>query len=269
MSKYTTAGGSIKPQGTFFDLYGDHVQRYVWASQFLKNAKVLDAGCGHGYGSYYLAQDIASYVLGIDTDSKAIHYAWRHYRASNLDFKLMDVTKITVESEPFDAVVSFEVIEHLINAEHYLKEICRVLKPYGLFFLSTPNRKHKELLNKHGVSTNPLHIKEYYPDEIQKLLNKYFIIKGAFCEFHINDVKLPIDLYINRMRYASRCMIPTKLRRIFPSFVKTIWLKLNGLPSIPEYKGRWKDFQITQVNGADAIDWRFPTQLWYCTKKSN
>ena len=46
----------------------------------------------------------------------------------------------------FDAVISWEVMEHLENPFHFVREIARVLKPGGLFLFSTPNIQH--LTNK-------------------------------------------------------------------------------------------------------------------------
>jgi len=64
----------MTPQGRFLDLPGANVSRYLWASEHLKGRKVLDYGCGHGYGAYFLSDGIADLVLGIDSDSKAVSY---------------------------------------------------------------------------------------------------------------------------------------------------------------------------------------------------
>lgn len=136
-ARRTTKGGSFRPTGDFFDLHGEHVARYVWAGQFLKNLRVLDAGCGHGYGSDYLAKRIATHVLGIDSDPSAISFALCNYTRHNLDFRVMDVTKILFPPESFDAIVSFEVIEHLSNVDNYLEGIYKTLKHGGVFIMST------------------------------------------------------------------------------------------------------------------------------------
>jgi SAM-dependent methyltransferase len=64
-------------------------------------------------------------------------------------------------------VVSFQVIEHL-SADHlFLKEIHRVLKPGGIALITTPNRKM-------SLTRNPWHIREYLPEELKALAQKYF-----------------------------------------------------------------------------------------------
>ncbi len=44
-----------------------------------------------------------------------------------------------IPSEKYDSVTAGEVIEHVFNIDQFIKEIHRVLKPNGLFILSTPN----------------------------------------------------------------------------------------------------------------------------------
>jgi SAM-dependent methyltransferase len=64
-------------------------------------------------------------------------------------------------------VVTFQVIEHIVPDDLYVKEIARVLKPGGKLIVTTPNR-HMSL------SRNPWHIREYKPAELTALLKKHF-----------------------------------------------------------------------------------------------
>src|SRR5258708_940555 len=63
----------------------NHVKVYRFASQFCSGKKILDVGCGTGYGSSCLA-DSATSVVGIDFSRHAIAYAKRHYSARNIEF---------------------------------------------------------------------------------------------------------------------------------------------------------------------------------------
>ena len=42
--------------------------------------------------------------------------------------------------QTFDSVVSLQTIEHLWDQEGFVRECARVMRPGGLFVLSTPNR---------------------------------------------------------------------------------------------------------------------------------
>lgn len=121
--------------------YLEHIQRYQFAKKYIKEMKVLDLGCGAGYGSFELKKLGAKSVVGIDNDSKAIEYAISKFKIENLKFKIDNATNLSFPDSTFDIVVSFEVIEHIKDYRKYLKEVFRVLKKGGYFIFSTPNAK--------------------------------------------------------------------------------------------------------------------------------
>ena len=57
----------------------EHLPRYVFARQFAHDAKVLDFGCGTGYGAALLAET-ANSVLGLDIDPAALEWARHTHR---------------------------------------------------------------------------------------------------------------------------------------------------------------------------------------------
>ena len=75
-------------------------------------------------------------------------------------------------SNSFDFVITFQVIEHIINDEDFVREIHRVLKKGGKLILTTPNKKM-------SITRNPWHIREYTIEELQVLLKKYFAAVDA------------------------------------------------------------------------------------------
>ncbi len=91
-----------------------------------------------------------------------------HQRRSNIkDVIFGDMTCSDLPDESFDYVVSVEVIEHVEADDRFVSEISRVLKPGGIFLLTTPNGDWVE--NK-----NPDHKRHYKKRELSTLLNKYF-----------------------------------------------------------------------------------------------
>ncbi len=255
----TTAGGSIRPKGAFKDLPGDHVLRYLWVSQFAQHKTVLDAGCGHGYGSYYLSDGIARSVLAIDNDVDAIEFASQNYHGDNLEFRVMDVTKLILEPNSFDVVISFEVIEHLRDVKDYLEGVKNILKPSGLFVLSTPNKEYTIKTYTSGRSINPFHVREYNPSELIDLLGKYFTVKGVYAEFSDVDLRSRTQEFRD---YAYGCRMPRVLRRLFPNSVKNMWLKMKGLQRpLPR-----ENFRIEIVKDGDKFDDTLPVQLVLCEK---
>jgi SAM-dependent methyltransferase len=157
-----------------------HVAVYEFARTLAEGKRVIDIGCGEGYGSSILAGS-ASEVLGVDIAPEVVGHAERKYGTENLSFRVMDVNRLEVPPQSFDLAVSFQVAEHLADATGYFSEIARVLAPEGVALLSTPNR----LTISQGSETpiNPFHLREFTPEEFRSALDGYFEtveVKGLF-----------------------------------------------------------------------------------------
>lgn len=148
-----------------------NLSAYRWAMQFLEGVarvRVLDAACGAGYGSFALAARVGS-VVGVDRDLPTIEQARRRYRRPNLRFLPMDCTALAFADSSFEAVVSFETIEHVADDRRFLREVTRVLTSDGWLILSTPHGGTPGV-----VPDNPFHYREYGWDELQTLLGTHF-----------------------------------------------------------------------------------------------
>jgi O-antigen biosynthesis protein len=121
----------------------EHYHRYCLASRFVDKKRVLDIACGEGYGSAFLAK-WANEVVGIDSDSATIDHAREKYSSMrNLSFEVGNCCDIRETQGKFDAIVSFETIEHLERNDQskFLENVRRSLKPDGLFIVSSPERE--------------------------------------------------------------------------------------------------------------------------------
>jgi len=168
-TKMKTTGERMIPKiedGTYFE----HLHRYAFADEFVNNKIVLDIASGEGYGSFLLAKN-ADFVYGVDISEEAITYAKKNNRKDNLEFRVGNTSKIPLDSNSVDIVVSFETIEHHDQHDEMMKEIKRVLKKDGKLIISSPNKKYYSDENN---TTNHFHIKELHEDEFKMLLNNYF-----------------------------------------------------------------------------------------------
>lgn len=99
---------------------------------------ILDVGCGGGLMSVPFSR-LGYSVLGIDTSKEAIdvanHYANEHELSVN--FQHTELNNVT---ESFDVIFLLEILEHVDNPTHLLREASEKLKPGGLLFFSTLNR---------------------------------------------------------------------------------------------------------------------------------
>ncbi len=144
----------------------EHVARYRWASSCVSGLRVLDAGCGTGYGSRLLGAAGAASVTGVDIAEEAIEAA-RADGAEGVQFLRGDISDLPFEDASFDVVVCFEAIEHVHDQARTLDELHRLLNSTGLLIVSSPNRE----VYQEG---NPHHTHEFAPEELRGALEQRF-----------------------------------------------------------------------------------------------
>ncbi|HNU08564.1 MAG TPA: methyltransferase domain-containing protein [Pyrinomonadaceae bacterium] len=99
-----------------------------------RGARIIDLGAGQGAFSKRLAE-LGHEVVAVDSDP------------ANWKVPGIDVLNIDLDTEfaagigrgGFDAVVAIEIVEHVENPFGFAREAAKLLKPGGLFFLTTPN----------------------------------------------------------------------------------------------------------------------------------
>jgi 2-polyprenyl-6-hydroxyphenyl methylase/3-demethylubiquinone-9 3-methyltransferase len=109
-----------------------------------KGIKVLDIGCGGGLACEFLAKRGAN-VSGIDLSLNSIKTAQEHAKKSNLqiDYQCGVAENLPYEENTFDAVVCFDVLEHVEDWKKVIGEIYRVLNKNGIFLFDTINKTFK------------------------------------------------------------------------------------------------------------------------------
>ncbi|MEM6823413.1 MAG: class I SAM-dependent methyltransferase, partial [Verrucomicrobiota bacterium] len=120
----------------YYEVRRDHRLRYEFANSLLETgSKVLDAFCGNGYGSCLLSKTRT--VTGLDGSKDAIQVARDHYNHFGASFVC---EQFPCEFDNlYDAIVSFESIEHVENGPEFFKELVRNLRSGGVIIYSTPN----------------------------------------------------------------------------------------------------------------------------------
>jgi SAM-dependent methyltransferase len=97
-----------------------HTMRYAWAMQFCGGKRVVDVGCGCGYGSAMLSW-VATRVLGIDSAMNALTFALSHFHGPNLRFDRVNLKVMSLP--PAQVYVAFEILEHLDEPEKVIDQI--------------------------------------------------------------------------------------------------------------------------------------------------
>ena len=145
----------IVPDETSHGIVALHLKRYEFAAPFCRGGDVLDAGCGVGYGSAFLA-GVARHVVGVDRDEQAIAYARERYARPNVEFRVGDLLRL-------------DLGEHMDDAAAFVAEMARVLRPAGAFVVSTPRAEETT-----AAPENPFHRVELSRGDFEVLLRRFF-----------------------------------------------------------------------------------------------
>lgn len=179
-------GERVVPGLVDTDLWNEHFARYAFASRLARGKRVLDLGCGTGYGSAELNRQAAA-VTGLDVSADAVAFAREKFVAPGLEFVEGSATQVTLADNNYDLIVAFEVIEHLKDWRKLLEEAKRLLAPGGQFVVSTPNKLYYQ--STRAVSgPNPYHEHEFTFDEFREALAEFFPHTTLFFENHSDGI---------------------------------------------------------------------------------
>jgi len=192
--------------------YLQSLAAYEYAEQFVSGKRVVDCGCGEGYGTALLAER-STLSIGIDLDPDVVAYAATKYRAAErATFAAASVDALPIADGSADVVVCFQVLEHLPNPGGFLREVRRVLAPGGILMLTTPN------LLVTGARPNPHHVHDYTPDDLRTLLAGVFDdveVRGVFAGEQVAAYRAKNDRIVKTiMRFDPLGLhrrIPTRL----------------------------------------------------------
>ncbi|MGH3913971.1 MAG: glycosyltransferase, partial [Pseudonocardiaceae bacterium] len=150
----------------------EHYHRYALAARFVAGARVLDLGCGEGFGPALLARG-AREVIGVDIDPLTVEHASAHYQRENLHFTIgsMIDPELLAGAEQFDVITCFEALEHVVEQDTLMALVRGLLAPGGLFLTSTPDITVYS--HEHG-NDNPFHVRELTEPEFRELLGGSF-----------------------------------------------------------------------------------------------
>lgn len=138
--------------------------------------RVLDAGCGEGFVTDYLARHNPALTLtGVDLSDEAIAYAREHF-GERATFRTGSVYKLPFSDNSFDAVVCSEVLEHLDDPDRAVDELKRVARHHVL--ITVPREPYFQWLNvigqKLGISPDPEHVNFWTKTTFQQYMKLHF-----------------------------------------------------------------------------------------------
>jgi 2-polyprenyl-3-methyl-5-hydroxy-6-metoxy-1,4-benzoquinol methylase len=162
-----------------------HLAVYEWVAARCAGLDVVDMACGEGYGVEALARRAAR-VTGVEANPEAHEHARLKYSRPGVRFER---GLVEVYSEPCDAVVCLQTIEHVQRPQEVLGHFRDMLRPGGTAYMSTPNLL---TLAPRGAakSTNPWHLREYRAEEFRALCAGSFDSVELLGLFHARKLRV-------------------------------------------------------------------------------
>ncbi len=158
-------------------IYLMHAASYRLAERYCRDKRVLDLGCGSGYGAARIAE-VARDVHAVDISSEAVAYATEHYSRVNLSFAQIEPDRpLPLADASFDVVLSFQVIEHVHDDSGYVREAARLLATGGILILITPDRKNR--LFPRQKPWNRWHLREYSAAQLRELVERDLVVSDV------------------------------------------------------------------------------------------
>ena len=159
-----------------------HLVVYRWVAERCAGLDVVDMACGEGYGTDLLAARAAR-VTGVDANPQAYEHARAKYTRPGVRFVR---ELVETYSEPCDAVVFLQTIEHLQDPGAVLTHFKQMAPTV---YVSTPNvlTLAPEGAEKSG---NPWHVREYRPQQFWDLCVQHFDHVELWGVFHARKLRL-------------------------------------------------------------------------------
>lgn len=134
------------------------------------NNRILDVGCGEGW-ILELAMKRGWQSFGTEFSSKAVEICER--KGIKMYPGVLEAEKI--KEKNFDIIVSSETIEHINNPREELANIHRLLRPGGLFYVTTPNFNsylRRMMKDRYDIIKYPEHLSYYTSKTLNGLLKE-------------------------------------------------------------------------------------------------
>jgi 2-polyprenyl-3-methyl-5-hydroxy-6-metoxy-1,4-benzoquinol methylase len=162
----------------------------------LRDARIIDLGCGRGWFSAQLAR--FGTVTGIDLSERGIAAARAEF--PQITFIAGSIYDYPLPRGYFDLAVSQEVVAHVEDQGAYVERAAEVLKPGGYLILTTGNKFVMERMAGWPVQP-PAHIaRQLGMRELKRLLRRRFRVLRARTFIPVGD--LGVLRWVNSPRVA-------------------------------------------------------------------
>jgi SAM-dependent methyltransferase len=152
--------------------FARHQVAYRWIARWLATRLapgrvVVDAGAGEGYGAALLAD--AGTVVALEYDDVACAHMRRTY--AGVTAVKANLAALPLRPAAVDAITCLQVVEHLWDLRHFLRDCRRALREGGWLIVTTPQRlTFSPGLDRGEKPINPFHVEEFDDVQLHQML---------------------------------------------------------------------------------------------------
>jgi len=157
--------------------------------------RVLEIGCGIGSLVFELSKQGCN-ITGIDISHKAISHGLQKY--GDIKLQVQAAESLPYENESYDFVLSFDLFEHIPQADKHVSEVSRVLRTGGYYLFQTPNKYSNiiwETLQTKSLRWRQYHPSLHSPAQLRRRLSEHgfevrFVKMNPISEYNIKKVQM-------------------------------------------------------------------------------
>jgi 2-polyprenyl-3-methyl-5-hydroxy-6-metoxy-1,4-benzoquinol methylase len=128
---------------------------------------VIDVGCGTGSILRALQQRGFAHLHGLELSEFAVN----RLTAQGIEMSHGDLLNMPLNGAAFDVAIASEVLEHVIRRRRFMRELTRIVKPFGKILIFVPD----DCL---GPISEPEHVIKYNATSLRKFLGKFLIVES-------------------------------------------------------------------------------------------
>ena len=173
---------------------------------------VLDAGCGIGGSSIYLAKNCGCKVMGITLSKKqadsAVILSKRHNVDHLIKFQVMDFSKTAFADETFDVIWALESSCYANSKQTFIEEAYRLLKKRGKLILADgfESKQSFSILERRLLNN---WINRWAVDSLESIENfKSFLHDAGFVNIEFENISKNVMPSSKRLFFRSLLVFP-------------------------------------------------------------